>query len=85
MADEFVTEIKQVVADPVAGPRLNDLLNAETGRLIAALGADEFGLGVPLSDEGVPWVYESPSLFAQDCSWTRIVRTARDGDTPMEY
>ena len=53
MADEFVTEIKQVVADPAAGPRLNDLLNAETGRLIAALGADEFRLGVPLSDEGV--------------------------------
>jgi hypothetical protein len=53
MADEFVTEIKQVVANPAAGPRLNDLLNAETGRLIAALGADEFRLDVPLSDEGV--------------------------------
>ena len=53
MGDEFVTEIKQVAADPAAGPRLNDLLDAEAGRLIAALGEDEFGLGVTLSDEGV--------------------------------
>jgi hypothetical protein len=30
MGDEFLTAFKQVMADPTAGPRLNDLLNAET-------------------------------------------------------
>ena len=29
MGDEFLTEIKRVVADPTAGPTLNDLLNGE--------------------------------------------------------
>ncbi|HET9853135.1 MAG TPA: hypothetical protein VFP56_11600 [Candidatus Limnocylindrales bacterium] len=53
MGEEFVTRIKQVAADPAAGPMLNDLLDAEAGRLIAALGGDEFGLGVTLSDDGV--------------------------------
>ena len=46
-----MAEIKRVVADPAVAPRLNDLLNAEGKRLVAALGDDEFGLGVPLSDE----------------------------------
>lgn len=53
MGDEFLTEVKEFVADPAAGPRLNDLLNAEVARLIVALGADEFALGAPISDEGV--------------------------------
>jgi hypothetical protein len=53
MGDEFVTEVKHVVADRTAGPRLNDLLNAETGRLIAALTGDEFDLGSAPSNEAV--------------------------------
>lgn len=53
MGDEFLTEVKQFVADPAAGPRLSDLLNAEVARLIGALGAEEFALGAPISDEGV--------------------------------
>jgi hypothetical protein len=53
MNEEFLTEIKRLVADPAAGPRLNDLLNAEAGRLIAALAGDEFDPAVPPSNEGV--------------------------------
>ena len=53
MGDEFVTEIKQVVADPAAGPRLSDLINAEAGRLIEALRGDEFDWSKPVSDEAV--------------------------------
>jgi hypothetical protein len=53
MGDEFLVEVKQFVADPAAGPRLNDLLNAEAARLIVAVGGDEFALGAPVSDEGV--------------------------------
>lgn len=53
MSDEFLAEIKQVVADPTAGPRLSDLVNAEAGRLIAALAGDEFDPTAPPSNEGV--------------------------------
>lgn len=52
MGDQFLTDIKQVVADPVAGPRLNDLLNVEASSLIAALGGDEFDLAAG-SDQAV--------------------------------
>lgn len=52
MADDFVTEIKGVVADPTAGPTLNDLLNAEAGRLVEAPGGDEFDpMGSSLESE----------------------------------
>jgi hypothetical protein len=53
MADEFLTDIKRVVADPTAGPTLNDLVNAEAGRLIEGLRGNEFDLGAPLSNEAV--------------------------------
>ena len=53
MGDEFLAEVKQVVADPTAGPRLNDLLNAEAASLIAALIADEFDLGAPTTNDAV--------------------------------
>ena len=42
MGDDLLAAIKQSVADPTAGPRLNDLLNAEAGRLVTALAGDEF-------------------------------------------
>jgi hypothetical protein len=53
MPDDFLTEIKRVVADPTAGPTLNDLLNAEAGRLIKGLADVEFDPMAPPSDEGV--------------------------------
>jgi hypothetical protein len=53
MNEAFLTEIKRLVADPAAGPRLNDLLSAEAGRLIAALAGDEFDPAAPPSNEGV--------------------------------
>ena len=53
MGDDFLTKIKRVVADPTAGPTLNDLLNGEAARLIEALAGDEFDLGSAASDEGV--------------------------------
>lgn len=53
MGDEFLTEIKQFVADPTAGPRLNDLLKDEVGRVIAALAGDEFDPTAPPADEAV--------------------------------
>lgn len=53
MGDEFLAEVKQVVADPSAGPRLNDLLNAEAGRLILALTSAEFDPAAPASSEAV--------------------------------
>lgn len=53
MGDDFLTEIKHVVADPTAGPTLNDLLYGEAGRLVEALAGDEFDPGSPASDEGV--------------------------------
>ena len=53
MGDEFLAEIKRVVADPTAGPTLNDLLNAEASRLITALTGDEFDPAAPPSNEGV--------------------------------
>jgi hypothetical protein len=31
MDDEFLTAVKEVMADATARPRLNDLLNAEAG------------------------------------------------------
>ena len=45
MSDEFLTSIKQVVADPAAGPILGDLLNAEASHLNTALVGDEFDPG----------------------------------------
>ena len=53
MGDEFLAEVKQVVADPAASPRLNDLVNDEAGRLIAALAGSEFDLGSAPSNEAV--------------------------------
>lgn len=53
MGDDFLTEIKSVVADPTAGPTLNDLLNSEAGRLVEALGGDDFDPGAGVSDEGL--------------------------------
>jgi hypothetical protein len=53
MAEDFLAGIKRVVADPTAGPTLNDLLNAEAGRLVEALHGDEFDLGAPISNEAV--------------------------------
>jgi hypothetical protein len=53
MNDDFLTEIKRVVADPTAGPALSDLLNTEARRLVEALVADEFDLGAGVSNEAV--------------------------------
>ena len=53
MSDEFLAEVKRVVADPTAGPRLNDLLNAEAANLVAALTGEEFDLGAAPSNETV--------------------------------
>lgn len=53
MAKDFLSEIKRVVADPAADPTLNDLLNAEAGRLVESLAGDEFDLGAPASNEAV--------------------------------
>jgi hypothetical protein len=53
MGDDFLTNIKQSVADPTAGPRLNDLLNDQAGQLIAALGDDEFDPAGPASGQAV--------------------------------
>jgi len=53
MNDDFLTEIKRVVADPTAGPALNDLLNTEARRLVEALVADEFDLGAGVSNVAV--------------------------------
>jgi hypothetical protein len=53
MSGEFLTKIKRIVADPTAGPALNDLLNAETGHLIAALSGDEFDANMAPSNEAV--------------------------------
>lgn len=53
MGDEFLSEVKQVVADPTRGPELNDLLNAEAGRLISALTNDEFDPAAPASNEAI--------------------------------
>lgn len=53
MGDDFVAAIKRVVADPGAGPVLNDLVNAEADLLIATLGGDQFELTMPVSDEAV--------------------------------
>jgi hypothetical protein len=50
MSDEFVVGVKQVVADPAAGPTLDDLVNSEAGRLIAALNGDEFALTTGVHD-----------------------------------
>lgn len=55
MGDEFVTGVKQAVADAAAGPRLNDLLNAEAGRLIAALDGDEFKVAPGDEASSVAW------------------------------
>ena len=53
MSDGFLAEVKQVVADPTAGPRLNDLLNAEAASLIVALTGQEFDLGAASTNEAV--------------------------------
>jgi hypothetical protein len=34
MDDEFLTAVKEVMADATARPRLNDLLNAEAGCVV---------------------------------------------------
>ena len=53
MAADFLTEIKRVVADPTAGPTLNDLLNAEAARFVEGLRGDEFDLGAAISNEAI--------------------------------
>jgi hypothetical protein len=53
MSNDFMTEVKRVVADPTAGPTLNDLLNAEAGRLIEGRGGPEFDPAAPVSDEAI--------------------------------
>lgn len=53
MAADFLTEIKRVVADPTAGPTLNDLLNAEAARFVEGLRRDEFDLGAAISNEAI--------------------------------
>jgi hypothetical protein len=53
MGDDLLAAIKQSVADPTAGPSLNDLLNAEAGRLVTALAGDEFDPAAPASDQAV--------------------------------
>jgi len=53
MAHDFLAEIKRLVADPTAGPTLNDLLNAEAGRFIEALAGGEFDPGAAASSEAI--------------------------------
>jgi hypothetical protein len=53
MSDEFVIGVKQAVADPAAGPTLDDLVNSEAGRLIAALNGVEFDLTTGVHDDGI--------------------------------
>ena len=53
MDNEFLTEIKELVAEPAAGPRLSDLVNATAGHLIVRLAGDEFDVAAPPSNDGV--------------------------------
>jgi hypothetical protein len=53
MSNDFVVGVKRVVADAAAGPTLDELVNAEAGRLITALNGGEFGLTTEVQDEGI--------------------------------
>jgi hypothetical protein len=53
MDNEFLTEVKELVAEPGAGPRLSDLVNATAGHLIVRLTGDEFDVAAPPSIDGV--------------------------------
>jgi len=53
MNDEYLAEIKRIVADATAGPALSDLGNAEAGRLIEALNFDEFASHATAANEAV--------------------------------
>ena len=53
MDNGFLTEVKELVAEPGAGPRLSDLVNATAGHLIVRLTGDEFDVAAPPSIDGV--------------------------------
>jgi hypothetical protein len=81
MADDFLTEIKRVVADPTAGPTLNDLLNAEAGRLVEALAGDEFDPGAPPSNEAVVSRLDRYATLTSDLA-RAVALGARGRETP---
>lgn len=53
MTVDFVAAVKRMVADPASGPALDELINAEAGRLIAALNGEEFDLRSGLQGSSV--------------------------------
>lgn len=81
MSDEFLTEVKQVVADPTAGPRLNDLLNAEVASLIAALAGEEFDLGAAPSNEAVIGRLDRYAALTADMAHAMALGARWSGDS----
>jgi hypothetical protein len=53
MSDEFSVAVKRVVADPAAGPALDELVNTEAARLISELNGDEFDLSAAVDDSRI--------------------------------
>jgi hypothetical protein len=80
VSDEFLAEVKLFVADPSAGPRLADLLNAEAGRLIAAIGGDEFALSASISDDGVVARLDRYAALTSDLAGAAALGARWSGD-----
>jgi hypothetical protein len=80
VAEDFLTNIKRVVADPAAAPTLNDLLNVEAARLVDALAGDEFDPRVPASDEGVMARLDRYATLAADLARAVALGARWSGD-----